>query len=41
MVQWTLRQGESMSQACAEEKTLDYMPTMPAWRDHPALAGRG
>ena len=40
MVQWTRSQGGTLSQAEAESKTLDYMATMPAWRDHPAVAGR-
>jgi hypothetical protein len=41
MVQWTLRQGAAPSKAEAEQQTLAYMATMPAWREHPRVAGRG
>ncbi len=37
MVQWMQRQEEAASRAEAEAKTLAYMATMPAWRDHPKV----
>lgn len=36
MVQWQLRSGGTRDEA--EQQTRAYMRTMPAWRDHPALA---
>jgi len=27
-------------QGLLERQTLDYMATMPAWQDHPRVAGR-
>lgn len=41
MVQWTKSQSGEISRSEAEAKTLDYMATMPAWRDHPSVVGRG
>ncbi len=35
MVQFTRRQDSSLDQRTAEERTLAYMATMPAWKDHP------
>ena len=40
MVGWQERRHPEQSRAEAEAATLDYMATMPAWRDHPAVAGR-
>jgi len=37
MTQWTMRQ-DGLDRGDAEEKTRAFMRTMPAWRDHPALA---
>lgn len=37
MTQWMIR-SEGIDRADAESRTRDYMRTMPAWRDHPALA---
>ena len=37
MTQWVIR-SEGLDRATAEARTRDYMRTMPAWRDHPALA---
>ncbi len=37
MVQWMQRQEQAASREEAEKKTLDYMATMPAWRDHPKV----
>lgn len=37
MTQWMIRM-EGLDRATAEAQTRDYMRTMPAWRDHPALA---
>jgi hypothetical protein len=36
MVGWAERKGAD--RATAESQTREYMRTMPAWRDHPALA---
>jgi hypothetical protein len=38
MIAWQLRRGDSREDA--EQKTLDYMATMPAWANHPDLAKR-
>jgi len=35
MVQFTRRQDPSLDQQTAEDRTLAYMATMPAWKDHP------
>jgi hypothetical protein len=40
MIQWTLKSRPSITREEAEGQTLDYMPTMPAWRDHPTLKER-
>ncbi len=37
MVQWMQRQEQAASREDAEKKTLDYMATMPAWRNHPKV----
>ena len=37
MTQWMVR-TVGVDRATAEARTRDYMRTMPAWRDHPALA---
>lgn len=37
MVQWTLRMEQAGSPEEAKTKTLAYMATMPAWRDHPKV----
>lgn len=39
MVDWQLRERPG-SREEAESATLDFMATMPAWRDHPRVAGR-
>ncbi len=41
MVQFIKRREEGLAQEAAEAKTLEVMATMPAWRDHPRVAGRG
>ena len=41
MVQWTIREDPSISEQEAQRKTLDYMATMPDWRDHPMVTDRG
>jgi hypothetical protein len=40
MVQWQARREPSASRAELEKKTLAYMGSMPAWRDHPRVKGR-
>ncbi len=37
MAQWMLRQEQAATREEAEKKTLAYMATMPAWRDHPKV----
>jgi hypothetical protein len=39
MVQWQLRQKPGLPRAQAERETLAYMAKMPAWRNHPRVAG--
>jgi len=41
MVQWTLRMEHAANRDEAERKTLAYMATMPAWRDHPRVRAAG
>ena len=33
MIQWTRRENPALDQATAEQQTLQYMATMPAWKD--------
>jgi hypothetical protein len=40
MVQFTRRHDPSLDQKTAEERTLAYMATMPAWKNHPKVKGR-
>ena len=37
MVQWQARREPNASRAELEKKTLAYMATMPAWREHPRV----
>jgi hypothetical protein len=36
-VQWQAKREPKASRAELEEKTLAYMGTMPAWKDHPRV----
>ncbi len=36
MTQWAVRK-DGLDRSAAEARTREYMRTMPAWRDHPAL----
>jgi hypothetical protein len=36
MTQWAIRK-DGLDREAAQAKTRDYMRTLPAWRDHPAL----
>jgi hypothetical protein len=38
MVQWSLRH-DGVDRAAAEARTMAYLRTMPAWRDHPRVSG--
>lgn len=40
MTAWQARSHPEQSQAEAEASTLDYLATMPAWRDHPRVVNR-
>jgi hypothetical protein len=40
MVQWQARREPDASRADLEKKTLAYMATMPAWKDHPKVRAR-
>lgn len=40
MTSWQARSNPDWSRDAVERATLDYMATMPAWRDHPRVAGR-
>ena len=40
MVGWQERRHPEQTRAEVEAATLAYMATLPAWRDHPAVAGR-
>jgi hypothetical protein len=37
MLQWQKKREPDASRADLEKKTLAYMATMPAWRDHPRV----
>lgn len=37
MVAWQERTSPGSSRAELEQQTLEYMGTMPAWRDHPRV----
>jgi hypothetical protein len=39
MVQWQKKREPEASRFDLEKKTLAYMATMPAWRDHPRVKG--
>ena len=38
--QWMRRSTDGLSQSQAEARAIEYMATMPAWRDHPSLRAR-
>jgi hypothetical protein len=40
MVQWQARREPGADRAALEEKTLAYMRTMPAWKDHPRVKAK-
>ncbi len=40
MVSWTMREDSGLSRAEAEAKTLEFMGTLPAWRNHPDYIAR-
>ena len=40
MVGWQSRQNPAAPREQLETETLAYMATMPAWKDHPRVAGR-
>ena len=41
MVGWQTRRQPDAPRHEIERQTLDYMATMPAWRDHPRVIRRG
>jgi hypothetical protein len=40
MTAWQARRSPDMPREEIERQTLEYMATMPAWRDHPRVASR-
>jgi hypothetical protein len=40
MVGWQSRQNPTAPREQLEKETLAYLATMPAWKDHPRVAGR-
>lgn len=40
MVQWAMSQDPELSREKAERQTLEFMASMPAWRDHPEVNAR-
>lgn len=40
MTAWEARRSPGADPTEIEERTLAYLATMPAWRDHPELAAR-
>ena len=41
MVQWQARREPKATRAELEKKTLAYMATMPAWKEHPRVKAAG
>jgi hypothetical protein len=39
MVAWQARRDPAATREELERQTLSYLATMPAWRDHPRVAG--
>ncbi len=39
MIQWQARRTPDASRAELAKKTLAYMATMPAWKEHPRVKG--
>ena len=39
MVGWAMREDPKLTRPQAEANTLKYMARMPAWKDHPRVAG--
>jgi hypothetical protein len=39
-VGWQQRRDPSASREALESATLDYLATMPAWREHPRVTAR-
>jgi hypothetical protein len=37
MIQWLVRREPGIERKIAEERTLAYMATMPAWKNHPRV----
>lgn len=37
MVGWSMREDPAIDRATAEQRTLAYMATMPAWAEHPRV----
>ncbi len=37
MVQWAMREDGDLARDAAEQRTLAYMATMPAWANHPRV----
>ena len=40
MVSWSLKEDSSQSRSEAEKKTLTFMSSLPAWREHPEVNAR-
>lgn len=40
MAAWQARRDPAAAKDDIERKVLDYMATMPAWRDHPSVQAR-
>ena len=40
MLQWQRRQHPEQSESETLQQTLEYMATMPAWKDHPRVTSR-
>ena len=40
MAAWQARRDPAASQQDIQRQVLDYMATMPAWRDHPRVQAR-
>ncbi len=41
MVQWAMHNDGALTREQAEQQTVQFMATMPAWRAHPEVVRRG
>lgn len=40
MVQWSMKNSSDLTREQAEQQTLEFMASMPAWKDHAEIRAR-